>query len=313
MSDATIRPYGWLDVTLGPNSTLSYVLPMVATPQGYDTLVEFHLDEMSVSSSVNYATFLKAETCRVRPFSPIKASQMLTSSSQVHVGLPSPLVWEELRTWTINVTMAKPDISLLRDHITLFTDVAKDWTSGPPGSYEHFVPYNYVLNFTLSDYILRLFVNDHNIINNPATIEDNSASTSWIVWPALTDWLASQLSSSPRDLASSPTPRFPPTATAWSVQSSLSASPCVSLPCSWSSAHQLLTTQMTNLALSMSLPDWNTHNAFLTERSRTFATTPELNIVGSYRFYSNAHVDNVERLTIAVDVRSALNPCEKQN
>ena len=37
LSDATIRPYGWLDVTLGPNSTLSYVLPMVATPQGYDT------------------------------------------------------------------------------------------------------------------------------------------------------------------------------------------------------------------------------------------------------------------------------------
>lgn len=97
-------------------------------------------------------------------------------SSQVHVGLPSPLVWDALRTWTINVTMAKPDISLLRDHITLFTDVAKDWTSGPPGSYEHFVPYVYVMNFTLSDYSLRLFVNDHNIINNPATIEDNSAS-----------------------------------------------------------------------------------------------------------------------------------------
>lgn len=53
----------------------------------------------------------------------------------------------------------------------------------------------------------------------------------------------------------------------------------------------------------MSLPDWNTHSAFLTERSRTFATTPELNIDGSYRFYSNAHEDNVERLAIAVDVR----------
>jgi hypothetical protein len=38
---------------------------MVATAAGYDTLLELHLDEMSVTSSVNYACFLRAETCRV--------------------------------------------------------------------------------------------------------------------------------------------------------------------------------------------------------------------------------------------------------
>lgn len=74
----------------------------------------------------------------------------------------------------MSVTMSKPDISLLRDHITLLADVAKDWTSGPPGDYEHFVPYNYDIDVTISDYTLRLFVNDHNIINNPGTMEDNS-------------------------------------------------------------------------------------------------------------------------------------------
>lgn len=65
LGGSTVRPYGWLDVSLGPNSTLSYVMPTVATESGYDTLFEFHLDEMSVASSVNYATFVKAETCRV--------------------------------------------------------------------------------------------------------------------------------------------------------------------------------------------------------------------------------------------------------
>lgn len=70
--------------------------------------------------------------------------------------------------------MAKPDISLLRDHITLLSDVAKDWTSGPLGDYEQFVPYNYAMNVKITDYTLRLFVNDHNIINNPTTLEDNS-------------------------------------------------------------------------------------------------------------------------------------------
>jgi hypothetical protein len=52
----------------------------------------------------------------------------------------------------------------------------------------------------------------------------------------------------------------------------------------------------------MSLPDWNTHNAFLTEQTATFATSPELTIDGSYRFYSTAQPDNVERLAIVVDV-----------
>lgn len=92
---------------------------------------------------------------------------------QVHCGLPSPLVWDALRTWSVDVTLAKPDISLLRDHITLVSDIAKDWTSGPPGNYEHFVPFVYAFNLTIIDYTLRLFVNDHNIINNPSTLEDN--------------------------------------------------------------------------------------------------------------------------------------------
>lgn len=52
----------------------------------------------------------------------------------------------------------------------------------------------------------------------------------------------------------------------------------------------------------MTLPDWNTHNTFLTDNTRTFGTSPELNVEGSYRFYSSAHPDHVERLKIAVDV-----------
>lgn len=60
---------------------------------------------------------------------------------------------------------------------------------------------------------------------------------------------------------------------------------------------------MEAVAISMSLPDWNTHSAFLTERSATFATAPELSIDGTYRFYAAAHPDNVERLALKVDVR----------
>lgn len=95
------------------------------------------------------------------------------STAQIHCSLPSPLAWNELRTWSISTALGKPDILLLRDHITLFTDVAKDWTSGPPGEFEHFVPFHYAIDVKVTDYALRLYVNDHNIINNPAMIQDN--------------------------------------------------------------------------------------------------------------------------------------------
>ncbi|KAL8281144.1 hypothetical protein RQP46_006502 [Phenoliferia psychrophenolica] len=248
---SVVRPYGWLDIALGSNSTMSYVLPMVATSEGFDTLVELHLDEMSITSSVNYATFLNAATCRV------------------HCGLPSPLIWDALRTWTVDVTLSKPDISLLRDHITLMSDIAKDWTSGPPGNYEHFVPFMYAFNLTILDYTLRLFVNDHNIINNPSTLEDNSLV----------------ICRGPRLVAEVSIP-----------------SDHYRMECSTVSFKVIMST----VVLSMSLPDWNTHNAFLTDNTRTFATTPELAIDGNYRFYANANPDNVERLAIAVKCRDVV-------
>lgn len=53
----------------------------------------------------------------------------------------------------------------------------------------------------------------------------------------------------------------------------------------------------------MTFPDWNTHNAFLTENTKTFVTTPVLAVEGAYRFYASANPDNVERLKIAIEVR----------
>ncbi|GAA6038491.1 hypothetical protein JCM8097_004593 [Rhodosporidiobolus ruineniae] len=239
--DSVVRPYGWLDITLGPNSTLTYVLPMVATTAGYDTLLEAHLDDLNIASSVNYAPFLHAESCRV------------------HCGLPSPLVWDEKRTWTITTKISRPDISLLRDHITLFADLGKDFTSGPPGDYDHFVPFLYEMNIEVRDYVIQLYVNDHNIINNPTTPEDNS-------------------------LLILSGPRIDVNLTIPSDEYRMECSN--------------INFNLADLVLSMSLPDWNTHSAFLTDRTRTFATAPSLSLDGTYRYYSNAHPDNVEKLTL---------------
>lgn len=59
------RPYGWLDATLGPDSSFSFVLPMLAGSTGYETFLEIHLDSLKIFSSVNYERFLQAKSCRV--------------------------------------------------------------------------------------------------------------------------------------------------------------------------------------------------------------------------------------------------------
>lgn len=66
---------------------------------------------------------------------------------------------------------------------------------------------------------------------------------------------------------------------------------------------EIVHVQARDLCLSMSLPEWNTHSAFMTEGTRTFASAPELSLDGSYRFYSSAQPDNVEKLTLNIRVR----------
>lgn len=59
------RQYGWLDITLGSGSSASIIVPMVAGQLGYEQMVEVHLDDLTVTSSVATDTFMTARMCRV--------------------------------------------------------------------------------------------------------------------------------------------------------------------------------------------------------------------------------------------------------
>lgn len=61
----TQRRYGWLDVEVGPNSSVGYTQSQIATKQGYDSMLMLHLDSLSIASSVNLQTFVVAKTCKV--------------------------------------------------------------------------------------------------------------------------------------------------------------------------------------------------------------------------------------------------------
>ena len=61
----------------------------------------------------------------------------------------------------------------MRDYITLLTDLGKDWSSGPPNDFHRWIPAVYTIQFEFRDYALQLFLNDHNIIDYPQSIEEN--------------------------------------------------------------------------------------------------------------------------------------------
>ena len=55
----------------------------------------------------------------------------------------------------------------------MFTDLGKDWSSGPPTDYNLFTPMIYVIDLDMHNYAINLYVNDHNIIDKPLIKEDN--------------------------------------------------------------------------------------------------------------------------------------------
>ncbi|KAJ9119483.1 hypothetical protein QFC24_005716 [Naganishia onofrii] len=153
-ADST-RKYGWLDVSIGPSSAVHYTVPLTATKFGFEAQLQLELANIKVTSSVNHTEFLSARHCLV------------------NASMPTPLQWDARRDWTFDVNLDQVRTFLLRDHTTLIGDLAKDWNSGPTGDFDHFVPMDYQFNFSLTNFEIKLYLNDFNIINQPLTLDEN--------------------------------------------------------------------------------------------------------------------------------------------
>ncbi|EIN11333.1 hypothetical protein PUNSTDRAFT_98433 [Punctularia strigosozonata HHB-11173 SS5] len=148
-----------LNLRVGDGSTISYIMPLVAGPNGYEPQLEIHLDDVSVTSSLNDIRLLSSESCRVR------------------CDLPSPLRWQAERQWTFEILLRQPRLYLLRDHINMFTDLSKDWAHGPPSDLNRFIPMNYAIKMDLRNYEINAYVNDLNIIDKPLLRDENALLT----------------------------------------------------------------------------------------------------------------------------------------
>lgn len=156
-----IRPFGWLDIKVLPDSTISFAMDLVARPSGYRTHVDLDLKGVEMSSSVNHGLLWRSQ------------------SQVISCDLSNPLGWNALRQWHVDIKDHGLELFMLRDHMFLLTDLINDWTSGPLGKFHTFVPFEYSIGLRFADFRLFLNANDSNIINNPSDLDDNTFVVIW--------------------------------------------------------------------------------------------------------------------------------------
>lgn len=151
-----VRPYAWVDIKIAGDSSVNYVMDMVASDKGYQNRLSLDVAGSEISSSVNHG--------------------LLWRSGQMGLkcDLSNPLGWNALRKWTFDINCRDLELFLLRDHLFLLTDLVADWGSGPGSEYFLFVPFQYLLNINFIDFKLYLNTNDSNIVNNPSDVDDNN-------------------------------------------------------------------------------------------------------------------------------------------
>ena len=151
-----VRPFAWLDIKVLPDSTISFAMDLMARSNGYRNCVSLDLKGVEMSSSVNHGLLWRSQ------------------SQVISCNLSNPLGWNALRQWHVDIKTDGLELFMLRDHMFLMTDLINDWTSGPPGEFHTFVPFEYSIALRFDDFKLFLNANDSNIINNPSDLDDNN-------------------------------------------------------------------------------------------------------------------------------------------
>lgn len=151
-----VRPFGWIDVKIGANASIHYVMDMYASKIGFRSKLDVDIPRTEIFSSVNHGLLWRS------------------SALTLDCDLSTPLGWNILRKWMFSIKCRDLELFLLRDHLFLLTDLVADWGSGPPPDYFLFVPFLYMLHVDFEYLKLYMNTNDSNIVNNPADLDDNN-------------------------------------------------------------------------------------------------------------------------------------------
>ncbi|KAK3990033.1 protein CSF1 [Cladorrhinum sp. PSN332] len=248
-ADVHQRPYGWLDIRVPADSTITYSMDMTAGTSGYANALDVDLPSAEISSSINHEILWRS------------------GRQRISCDLSTPLRWNALRQWRFNVASDDLSLFLLRDHIFLLTDLIDDWASGPPTDYLVFIPFKYHLDLQLNNVRLFLNLNDANIVNNPADLDDNT----YLV-------IASPL---------------------------LKCMTCISIDSFRPRRNEVpFDIRADSASVNLHVPPWNTQAAFLT--SKEVGRLENLVVDGSYQYNATTSPSNIDTLILNVAGQSPI-------
>ncbi|KAK9464427.1 hypothetical protein V1512DRAFT_250083 [Lipomyces arxii] len=151
----SIRSFGWIELKLAELSTLTFVSGLVPASDGWPRYLTSEFNGVELRSSVNHDLLWSSKTYKITG------------------DLSSPLKWNGLTNWVFNSAASEIRCFLLREHITILTDMITDFGSGPGQPYSAFIPQTYEFRFAFDEFSLFVNVNDSNIISNPTDFDDN--------------------------------------------------------------------------------------------------------------------------------------------
>lgn len=204
--------------------------------------------------------------------------------------MPAPVRWNDERTWAFAVYLRHPTLYLLRDHINMFTDLGKDWISGPPTDYQKFIPMIYTFQFEMDNFQWNFYVNDHNIIDKPLVREENGGISRPIQGYSSDNTFAIALL----------TFQGPNLRTKAIIPSNIFRPESTSFP---------FTLTASDLLGNFSLPRWSTH-AFAQKDGISLFKTNLFNIDGSYHYSAEVREGNIDQLKLDMTVRSDALHCD---
>ncbi|KAK9670799.1 Macrophage colony-stimulating factor 1 receptor, partial [Basidiobolus ranarum] len=236
------RPYGWIDFK-SSGFYIDLSVPLVVGENGYATMVDVRCQDLEIATSTNYAAMLQSQ------------------SFHIHCVLQNPLIWNQIRTWVFDLNFEKTKLYLLRDQVTLMQDMIKDWTAGPSVDFVHFVPIEYIYKMIFNELEINLYVNEHNIINDPSDLDDNAILS---------------LSMSRLDAAIiTPFGKFEPKTN--NIEFSVNVQ---------------------KISASLSLPTSHTASAFLPKKTQNIGAIKGFVIDGNYEYYTKIDPTHLDTLTM---------------
>lgn len=145
-----LRHFGWFNLKMSKGSIIDFYISMIPTlERGTDNKLNAVFIKPEISTSVNHDVLFQAD------------EHILNGS------IPFPLEWNSLVNWKFENISKNAELYLLREHITLISDLLTDFGSGDPTPYELFRPFIYNFNWKFYEYAIYLNINEKNIINNP--------------------------------------------------------------------------------------------------------------------------------------------------